>query len=67
MLKNISFNNNLKDYQKLMLADAQTSGGLLISCPANRAKELQEVLSWDMDAFIIGTIIEKESKLIMVD
>ena len=64
---NINFSNNLKDYQKLMLADAQTSGGLLISCPSNRANELQEVLSWDMDAFIIGSIIKRQDSLIMVD
>ena len=64
---NIHFGENLKDYQKLMLADAQTSGGLLISCPENRANELQEVLSWDLDAFIIGSITEKKEKLIEVD
>ncbi len=64
---NIHFGENLKDYQKLMLADAQTSGGLLISCPENRANELQEVLSWDLDAFIIGSITEKKEKLIKVD
>ena len=64
---NINFNDNLKDYQKLMLADAQTSGGLLISCPTDRANELQKVLSWDVDAFIIGSIIEKQDNLIMVD
>jgi len=64
---NINFNENLKDYQKLMLADAQTSGGLLISCPENRANELQEVLSWDLDAFIIGSITDKKESLIRVD
>jgi len=63
----INFNKNLKDYQKLMLADAQTSGGLLISCPENRANELQKVLSWDLDAFIVGSITDKKEKLIRVD
>tara|TARA_A100001011_G_scaffold400631_1_gene516974 strand:+ start:2435 stop:3388 length:954 start_codon:yes stop_codon:yes gene_type:complete len=65
--KKIDFNHNLTEHQKIMLADAQTSGGLLISCPPNRAKELKEVLSWDMDAFIIGSIIPKKQKLIYVD
>ena len=50
-----------------MLADAQTSGGLLISCPENRANELQKVLSWELDAFIIGSITDKKETLISVD
>ena len=67
ILKKIAFNQNLQDYQKLMLADAQTSGGLLISCPQNRANEFKEVLSWEMDAFIIGNIVKKENTLIKVN
>ena len=47
-----------------MLADAQTSGGLLISCPNDRAEEFLQVLSWDMNAFRIGEISEKQEKLI---
>ena len=49
-----------------MLADAQTSGGLLISCPQNRAEDFLKVLSWNMPAFSIGTLIERNEKLIMV-
>ena len=64
--KKIDFNKNLSEHQKIMLADAQTSGGLLISCPSNRAQELKEVLSWDMDAFIIGNIVPEQQNLISV-
>ncbi len=62
----IQFHNNIADFQKLMLADAQTSGGLLISCPGDRAEEFLKVLSWDMQAFRVGEIIEKNEKLISV-
>ena len=62
----INFDDNLADFQKLMLADAQTSGGLLISCPEDRAEEFLKVLSWDMNAFKIGSIIEKNEKTILV-
>jgi len=62
----IKFHANIADFQKLMLADAQTSGGLLISCPDDRAEEFLKVLSWDMPAFRIGNIIEKDEKLISV-
>ncbi len=62
----IDFDNNIADFQKLLLADAQTSGGLLISCPENRADELLQVLSWDMNAFKVGHIYDKKDKLIKV-
>ena len=65
--KKINFSTMLSEHQKIMLADAQTSGGLLISCPSNRAKELQEVLSWDMESSIIGSVFEKEPHLITVE
>ena len=50
-----------------MLADAQTSGGLLISCPDDRYEEFLKVLSWDIDAFNIGVVLEKQDFLIKVD
>ena len=62
----INFDDNLADFQKFMLADAQTSGGLLISCPDDRAEEFLKVLSWDTNAFKIGSIIEKNEKTILV-
>ncbi len=65
--KDIDFNENIADFQKLMLADAQTSGGLLISCPSDRYEEFLKVLSWDVDAFCIGKIINKKDTTISVD
>ncbi len=63
----IDFNDNIAEFQKIMLADAQTSGGLLISCPDDRYEEFLKVLSWDIDAYEIGTIINKENNLVKVD
>ena len=42
--------NSLKEYEKLMLADAQTSGGLLISIPENESKKIMKFcdLPWDV-------------------
>ena len=65
--KDIDFNENIADFQKLMLADAQTSGGLLMSCPSDRYEEFLKVLSWDVDAFCIGKIINKKDRAILVD
>ncbi len=62
----IDFDENIAEFQKLMLADAQTSGGLLISCPEDRVEEFLKVLSWDMQAFKIGGITEKNKKTITV-
>ena len=63
----INFHDDLADFQKIMLADAQTSGGLLISCPDDRYEEFLKVLSWDIDAFNIGVVLEKQDFLIKVD
>ena len=65
--KKISFNDNIAKFQKLMLSDAQTSGGLLISCPDDRYEEFLKVLSWEIDAFEIGAMVEKENNLVRVD
>ena len=62
----VNFSNNIADFQKLMIADAQTSGGLLISCPDDRYKEFLKVLSWEIDAFEIGIMKQKENHLIRV-
>ncbi len=43
--KNILFANSISKYQQLMIADAQTSGGLLISTDKNNAKKLIEILN----------------------
>ena len=62
----IKFNDNIAEFQKLMLADAQTSGGLLISCPDDRYEEFLKVLSWEINAFEIGTMTNRENNLIKV-
>jgi len=47
----VNFDPTVTEAERLMLADAQTSGGLLISCPARKADQLEQAL---IDA---GTII----------
>jgi len=61
----IHFNPELDDVQKLITADAQTSGGLLITLPENRAKSY--IKQTNNSSKIIGEIITKKSKHIYVN
>ena len=65
----VQFGENLTDIDKLLLADAQTSGGMLISLPAEKAEkyiskfnELSEI-----KAVIVGEVIETSGKTIYID
>jgi len=64
----VNFSELILDYQKLMLADSQTSGGLLISVPEEFSKELisdlkdQKCLTYN----IVGKIIKKQNKSIYI-
>ncbi len=65
----VQFGEHLTDIDKLLLADAQTSGGLLISISAGKAEkyiskfnELSEI-----KAKIIGEIVKKSNLYIFVD
>ena len=65
----VQFGEHLTDIDKLLLADAQTSGGLLISLSVEKAKiyitkfnELSKI-----KATIIGEIVEKSNSTIFVD
>ena len=61
----IHFNSELDDVQKLLTADAQTSGGLLITLPEDQAKSY--IGQANSSSKIIGQIVEKKSKLIYVN
>jgi selenide,water dikinase len=55
------------DYVPLLLADAQTSGGLLIAAPADRAAQLQAALqAHDTPAALIGRLTPDYSGTIVV-
>lgn len=58
----VQFGEHLTDIDKLLLADAQTSGGLLISMPAEKAEKYITKFNElsDIKAVIIGEIIEKD-------
>jgi len=60
----IKFDNYINNTQKLMLADAQTSGGLLISVPYKNSKALIKELENQkcLVSQIIGKIVDKDSK-----
>jgi selenium donor protein len=61
----IHFNPKLDDVQKLITADAQTSGGLLVTLPENQAKSY--IKQTNNSSKIIGEIITKKSKHIYVN
>ena len=58
----VSFGPNLAELEHLLAADAQTSGGLLISLPNKDAQKF--VQSYGPPSGIIGNITEKRSHLI---
>ena len=65
----ILFNSSIKLYEKFILADAQTSGGLLISCPEKDSEKLLKDLnlSKKFHSKIIGKFIPKKAKNIYCD
>jgi selenide,water dikinase len=60
---------DINDYQKAILADPQTSGGLLIAVEENSVEKVKQILSGDGIEFIkpIGRFIKAEEKIIMVN
>tara|TARA_Y100000590_G_scaffold470206_1_gene662755 strand:- start:1987 stop:2934 length:948 start_codon:yes stop_codon:yes gene_type:complete len=65
----VSFSNNISQEEKFIMADSQTSGGLLISIPENKAQELQKSLNENdcMTNIIIGEIQKLNEFSIYVD
>lgn len=67
--KNIVWNARISQETKYILADAQTSGGLLISCPREKKERLTELLYQANCIAVaeIGEIIEDKDQRIRVD
>ncbi len=65
----VQFGEQLTDIDKLLLADAQTSGGLLISLSAEKAEKYITKFNElsDIKAVVIGEIVEKSERIIFVD
>jgi len=66
---NVNFSKNISQEQKYLLADAQTSGGLLISVPKDKAKDLQNLLmeSQCLSSSVIGQVYNSAEFPIYVD
>ena len=63
----IVFDDRIDRVNRLLLADAQTSGGLLISLPGDQAEKLlNELTGKEIEAAIIGEMIGKGSGKISV-
>lgn len=63
----IKWDSKISETEKYLLADAQTSGGLLISCPQAKSTELlNELIANKLNASIIGEIIDEGSGTINV-
>ena len=61
----VFFSDTLTNTQKLLTCDAQTSGGLLISLPDDKATQF--ISEYGTNATKIGSIIKKDKFLISVD
>lgn len=58
---------NISDWQKLVLYDPQTSGGLICAIDAKDAnKAIEDLAKLDMKSAIIGEVIEKREKAIYI-
>ncbi len=60
---------NISDYKKTILADPQTSGGLLIAVEETSMEKVKQILSEEGIEFIepIGRFIRSQEKIIMVN
>ncbi len=60
----ILWDGNFEQYEKLVIADAQTSGGLLISIKADLASKLEQEMTRRKQSFaVIGEVVEREKWL----
>ena len=61
--EHITFDDSIHNDEQILLYDAQTSGGLLISVSSNRAEQLiSEMIKNNIDAKIIGEVIDNDNK-----
>tara|TARA_A100001037_G_scaffold212931_1_gene190868 strand:+ start:157 stop:1131 length:975 start_codon:yes stop_codon:yes gene_type:complete len=61
--EHIIFDESIHNDEQILLYDAQTSGGLLISVSSNKAEQLiLEMVNYNIDAKIIGEVIDKDTK-----
>jgi len=67
--EDVIYDDSLTDIDQLILCDAITSGGLLVSMPEKDAKAYIQKLQDKgiREAAIIGKVVEKQNKLIYVD
>ncbi len=60
----VSFDDSIPGHRRLLLADAVTSGGLLIACPAQRSSSLESRLAAaGIQAAAIGQVTERKDSL----
>ena len=69
VIPNVNFSKNISQEQKYLLADAQTSGGLLISVPKYKAEDLQNLLMENqcLSSSVIGQVYNSAEFPIYVD
>ncbi len=59
----------ITDYQKAILADPQTSGGLLVAVQENAVEEVKNILvQYELDTFItpVGKLIQKKEQVVSI-
>ena len=61
----VKFDSRLSETQRLLLSDAQTSGGLLVSLPKSDAENFQKYST--TSSRIIGEIVKKKHKKITIN
>ena len=69
VIDQVNFGENLSETDRLLAADAQTSGGLLISLPSKDAEEFLSIIAerTHLPSFKIGQIRELGNHSIKID
>lgn len=64
----MEWKNCICEFDKILLCDAQTSGGLLIALPEKEAKKLENELRQNgvLEAVIVGTLAKSNRKELFI-
>ncbi len=64
----VRYDDKVSDIKRLLLNDAQTSGGLLISLPGGKAEKIMKHLENNgVSAAVVGNVLDRAEKAIIVE
>lgn len=69
LTKHVHYEEHITETEQIILCDAVTSGGLLISLPKEEATSFMQHLkrAYSIDSAVIGEVIEKKAKAVYIE